>query len=146
MAEQSKTVDAALTLLAALRDGGDDATTARLARRLGLSRTATARLLATLQAHRLARRTPAGWTLGDGLLDLARHVAATRAPQPGQATRARQATHAGQAAHVSVTEAADTTVSPNGGGPCPTTDGSARSRPSATPSSELPTGASTPRR
>jgi hypothetical protein len=129
MAEQSKTVDAALTLLAALRDGGDDATTARLARRLGLSRTATARLLATLQAHRLARRTPAGWTLGDGLLDLARHVAATRAPQ-----------------HVSVTEAADTTVSPNGGGPCPTTDGSARSRPSATPSSELPTGASTPRR
>jgi DNA-binding IclR family transcriptional regulator len=76
MAEHSKTVDAALTLLAALRnDDGDATTTAELARRLGLSRTATARLLATLEAHDLARRTPAGWTLGQGVLGLARQVA-----------------------------------------------------------------------
>ena len=77
MAEQSKTVDAALTLLAALRDnGGHEATTADLARRLGLSRTATARLLATLAAHDLATRTASGWALGQGLRGLAGHVSA----------------------------------------------------------------------
>jgi hypothetical protein len=74
MAERSKTVDAALNLLVALRDNHGDATTAELARRHNLSRTATARLLATLEAHDLATRTPAGWTLGRGLLGLARHV------------------------------------------------------------------------
>lgn len=74
MAEQSKTVDAALSLLAALRDDHADTTTAELARRHNLSRTATARLLATLEAHDLATRTPAGWALGPGLLGLARHV------------------------------------------------------------------------
>jgi IclR helix-turn-helix domain len=74
MAEQSKTVDAALSLLAALRDDNGDTSTAELARRHNLSRTATARLLATLEAHDLATRTPAGWALGQGLLGLARHV------------------------------------------------------------------------
>ena len=105
MAEQSKTVDSALTLLTLLADGdgggraddgthspdahdpddgsggragpdpADGATTAAaLARTLGLSRSAVARLLATLEAHGLARRTGQGWGPGLGLLALAAGV------------------------------------------------------------------------
>jgi DNA-binding IclR family transcriptional regulator len=73
VAEQSKTVDSALTLLAALAaaDDRDGSSAASLARALGLSRTAVARLLATLEAHGLARRTDRGWRAGLGLLTLA---------------------------------------------------------------------------
>jgi DNA-binding IclR family transcriptional regulator len=117
VAEQSKTVDSALTLLTLLADGdsggrtddgtagggdtpathrpedragdrsdraGDQAgpvpadgaatTAAALARTLGLSRSAVARLLATLEAHGLARRTGQGWGPGLGLLALAAGV------------------------------------------------------------------------
>lgn len=71
MAEQSKTVDSALTLLALLADSREPATATSLARRLGLSRTAVARLLSTLEAHGLARRIDHGWGAGLGLLALA---------------------------------------------------------------------------
>ena len=76
MTEQSKTVDSALTLLTLLVDDtpagdGRPATAASLARALGLSRTAVARLLATLEAHGLARRVGSGWGPGLGLLALA---------------------------------------------------------------------------
>jgi DNA-binding IclR family transcriptional regulator len=74
MAEQSKTVDAALTLLALLSQSEGDCTAASLARSLELSRSAVARLLTTLEGHDLARRTPAGWGLGLGLLVLAANV------------------------------------------------------------------------
>jgi DNA-binding IclR family transcriptional regulator len=71
VAEQSKTVDAALTLLTLLAEQEGEPTAAALARTLGMSRTAVARMLATLECHGLARRTEAGWRLGLGLLALA---------------------------------------------------------------------------
>ncbi|MGH9111598.1 MAG: IclR family transcriptional regulator domain-containing protein [Acidimicrobiales bacterium] len=76
MAEQSKTVDAALSVLAILSQGEGHCTAASLARSLRLSRTAAARLLSTLEAHDLARRTARGWGLGLGLLALAANVEA----------------------------------------------------------------------
>lgn len=77
MAEQSKTVDSALallTLLAVGRASRPAPTAASLARALGVSRTATGRLLATLEAHGLARRVDDGWEAGLGLLALAAGV------------------------------------------------------------------------
>jgi DNA-binding IclR family transcriptional regulator len=71
VAEQSKTVDAALSLLTLLAGGDEQPTAASLARRLGTSRTAVARMLTTLESHRLARRTDRGWGPGLGLLALA---------------------------------------------------------------------------
>ncbi len=68
MAEQSKTVHAALSLLTLLAAGDEPPTAASLARRLGMSRTAVARMLTTLEAHRLARRAGGGWAPGLGLL------------------------------------------------------------------------------
>jgi DNA-binding IclR family transcriptional regulator len=69
--EQSKTVDAALSLLTLLADQDGEPTAASLSRALGMSRTAVARMLATLEAHGLARRTDQGWRPGLGLLALA---------------------------------------------------------------------------
>jgi DNA-binding IclR family transcriptional regulator len=71
VAEQSKTVDAALTLLTLLADEDGEPTAASLSRALDMSRTAVARMLATLEAHGLARRTDRGWRPGLGLLALA---------------------------------------------------------------------------
>jgi DNA-binding IclR family transcriptional regulator len=71
MPEQSKTVDAALSVLTLLAGGDDQPTAASVARTLNMSRTAVARLLATLEAHGLARRTGRGWGPGLGLLALA---------------------------------------------------------------------------
>ncbi|HEY8524807.1 MAG TPA: hypothetical protein VIL48_07595 [Acidimicrobiales bacterium] len=49
-------------------------TAAAFARRLRMSRTAVGRMLATLEAHGLARRTERGWDLGFGVLALAGRV------------------------------------------------------------------------
>jgi DNA-binding IclR family transcriptional regulator len=73
MAEQSKTVDTALTLLRLVADR-PGATTAALARDLAQSRSAVGRMLVTLESHGLARRTPHGWVAGLGLLALATGV------------------------------------------------------------------------
>jgi DNA-binding IclR family transcriptional regulator len=73
MAEQSKTVDTALTLLRFVADR-QGATTASLARDLMQSRSAVGRMLVTLESHGLARRTPHGWVAGLGLLALAAGV------------------------------------------------------------------------
>jgi DNA-binding IclR family transcriptional regulator len=78
VAEQSKTVDAALRLLGILGSGPDagpsDSSAAALSRRLRLSRTAVGRILTTLEAHGLARRTDRGWDVGFGVLALAGRV------------------------------------------------------------------------
>jgi DNA-binding IclR family transcriptional regulator len=71
VAEQSKTVDSALSLLALVAGSGGSPTAAALARTLDLSRTAVARQLTTLESHGLVRRTGAGWGPGLGLLTLA---------------------------------------------------------------------------
>src|SRR5919106_15566 len=73
-AEQSKTVHAAPPLLPPLGGGRGAGGGGARPRRLGLSRSATARLLTTLEAHDVARCTPAGWGLGLGLLALAANV------------------------------------------------------------------------
>ena len=92
MAEQSKTVDSALTLLALVAGADGSPTAASLARTLGLSRTAVARLLATLESHGLVRRTGPGWGPGLGLLTLAEGIepqlrALARAELEGLAAR-----------------------------------------------------------
>jgi DNA-binding IclR family transcriptional regulator len=71
VAEQSKTVDAALRLLTLVAEASDQPSAAALARTLGVSRTAVARMLATLERHGLARRIDRGWAPGLGLLALA---------------------------------------------------------------------------
>ena len=71
MAEQSKTVDSALTLLTLVAGANGSPTAASLARTLGVSRTAVARLLTTLESHGLVRRAGPGWGPGLGLLALA---------------------------------------------------------------------------
>ena len=73
MAEQSKTVDTALTLIRLVADR-QGATTASLARDLLQSRSAVGRMLVTLESHGFARRTPHGWVAGLGLLALAAGV------------------------------------------------------------------------
>ncbi|HEU5269693.1 MAG TPA: IclR family transcriptional regulator [Jatrophihabitans sp.] len=73
MPETSKTVSQALRLLLALADGG--ASVAVLSRRLGLSRTVTQRLLATLREHGFVHRTVDGdYQLGMALVHLASRV------------------------------------------------------------------------
>ena len=74
MTEQSKTVDSALAVLALVAHGDGAPSAASLARALRLSRTAVARLLATLEVHGLVRRTDQGWAPGLGLLALAAGV------------------------------------------------------------------------
>lgn len=74
MTEQSKTVDSALAVLALVAQGDGPSSAASTARTLGLSRTAVARLLATLEGHGLVRRTDRGWAPGLGLLALAAGV------------------------------------------------------------------------
>lgn len=74
MTEQSKTVDSALAVLALVAHGDGARSAASLARALSLSRTAVARLLATLEGHGLVRRTDQGWAPGLGLLALAAGV------------------------------------------------------------------------
>jgi DNA-binding IclR family transcriptional regulator len=51
-----------------------DSSAAALSRRLRLSRTAVGRILTTLEAHGLARRTEWGWDVGFGVLALAGRV------------------------------------------------------------------------
>jgi DNA-binding IclR family transcriptional regulator len=75
MAEGSKTVDQALRLLVELREGGPG-TVAELGRRVGVSRSAAGRLLTSLEAHRFARRTDAGFDLGFDLLQFSAGLAA----------------------------------------------------------------------
>jgi DNA-binding IclR family transcriptional regulator len=91
MAEQSKTVDKALDLLLAVGDGrggrvGD------LARRTGQSRTATLRLLTSLERRGFVRRTTDGFALGAALLRLGLQVepAIRRAARPGLEALAAQ--------------------------------------------------------
>ncbi len=73
MPETSKTVHHALDVLGHLRAEGP-APAASIAARLGLSRTVVARLLATLAAHDLVRRTDGGFAVGLGILELAAGV------------------------------------------------------------------------
>lgn len=101
MAEQSKTVDSALTLLTLLAAGHEGTTAAALARSLGLSRSAVARLLATLESHGLARRAGAGWTPGLGLIGLAAAVE-PQLRSLGRRELERLAHHFGETAVLSV--------------------------------------------
>ena len=73
MAEQSKTVDTALTLLRLVADRPGDST-ASLARGLGQSRSAVGRMLVTLESHGLPAAPRTGGWPGSGLLALAAGV------------------------------------------------------------------------
>lgn len=73
MAEQSKTVAKALDLLLTMGDGGGGGVS-DLARRTDQSRTATLRLLTSLERHGFVRRTADGYALGTALLRLSLQI------------------------------------------------------------------------
>ncbi len=94
MPEQSKTVDEALEVLTALAAIGPT-TPGELARRLAISPTAVRRLLVTLEAHDIARRTAQGWAPGLALVTLASGVERTiRAAARSHLSALAEATHA----------------------------------------------------
>jgi DNA-binding IclR family transcriptional regulator len=73
--ETSQTLDRGIRVLAALADATSGLTVAQLAERVGAPRTAGYRLVATLEAHGLARRDADGRVrLGVGVLRLAARV------------------------------------------------------------------------
>src|SRR5256885_14692392 len=70
--ETSQTLDRGIRALTALADSTSGLTVAQLAEQVGAPRTAGYRLVATLEAHGLARRDPGGRVhLGLGVLRLA---------------------------------------------------------------------------
>jgi DNA-binding IclR family transcriptional regulator len=74
----SKTLDRGLRILEALRKEPEGLTVSELAEALGVHRAAIYRLLITLGAHRLVRRTPHDrYALGMGLIELAGGVASS---------------------------------------------------------------------
>lgn len=74
-AEISQTLDRGLRLLSLLAETGDGLTVTEAAGALGVNRTVVYRLAATLEAHGLLRRSPAGrLSLGFGVLALANAV------------------------------------------------------------------------
>ncbi len=73
--ETSQTLDRGLRLLTLLAETGSALTVSEIAQRLDLNRTIVYRLVATLEMHRLVRRTGDGQVqIGTGALQLARGV------------------------------------------------------------------------
>ncbi len=105
--ETSQTLDRGIRVLAALADSPSGLTVAQLAERVGAPRTAGYRLVATLEAHGLARRDAEGRVhLGVGVLRLAARVHPLLRQAAAPALR-RLAEDVGATAHLTVAEGAD---------------------------------------
>jgi len=94
MPETSKTADQALSILEMIADNGAQSI-ADLARDMQLSRTVVYRLLTTLEAHGLVRRSHSLYRLGPKLFALVQHVEravrdAARAPMADLAGSIRE--------------------------------------------------------
>jgi DNA-binding IclR family transcriptional regulator len=105
--ETSQTLDRGIRVLTALADSPSGLTIAQLAERVGAPRTAGYRLVATLEAHGLARRDADGRVhLGVGVLRLAARVHPLLRQAAAPALR-RLAEDVGATAHLTVAEGAD---------------------------------------
>jgi DNA-binding IclR family transcriptional regulator len=105
--ETSQTLDRGIRVLTALADATSGLTVAQLAERVGAPRTAGYRLVATLEAHGLARRDPDGRVhLGVGVLRLAARVHPLLREAATPALR-RLAEAVGATAHLTVAEGPD---------------------------------------
>ena len=105
--ETSQTLDRGIRVLTALADATSGLTVAQLAERVGAPRTAGYRLVATLEAHGLARRDTDGRVhLGVGVLRLAARVHPLLREAATPPLR-RLAEAVGATAHLTVAEGAD---------------------------------------
>jgi DNA-binding IclR family transcriptional regulator len=105
--ETSQTLDRGIRVLAALADATSGLTVAQLAEHVGAPRTAGYRLVATLEAHGLARRDPDGRVhLGVGVLRLAARVHPLLREAATPPLR-RLAEAVGATAHLTVAEGPD---------------------------------------
>ncbi|MEY9889430.1 DNA-binding IclR family transcriptional regulator [Catenulispora sp. MAP12-49] len=105
--ETSQTLDRGIRVLTALADATAGLTVAQLAERVGAPRTAGYRLVATLEAHGLARRDPDGRVhLGVGVLRLAARVHPLLREAATPPLR-RLAEAVGATAHLTVAEGPD---------------------------------------
>ena len=105
--ETSQTLDRGIRVLTALADATSGLTIAQLAERVGAPRTAGYRLVATLEAHGLARRDPDGRVhLGVGVLRLAARVHPLLREAATPPLR-RLAEAVGATAHLTVAEGPD---------------------------------------
>jgi DNA-binding IclR family transcriptional regulator len=105
--ETSQTLDRGIRVLTALADATSGLTIAQLAERVGAPRTAGYRLVATLEAHGLARRDAEGRVhLGVGVLRLAARVHPLLREAATPALR-RLAEAVGATAHLTVAEGPD---------------------------------------
>ena len=105
--ETSQTLDRGIRVLTALADATSGLTVAQLAERVGAPRTAGYRLVATLEAHGLARRDPDGRVhLGVGVLRLAARVHPLLREAATPPLR-RLAEAVGATAHLTVAEGPD---------------------------------------
>lgn len=105
--ETSQTLDRGIRALTALADSTSGLTVAQLAEHVGAPRTAGYRLVATLEAHGLARRDSDGRVhLGVGVLRLAARVHPLLRQAATPALR-RLAETVGATAHLTVAEGAD---------------------------------------
>nr|WP_228555808.1 helix-turn-helix domain-containing protein [Catenulispora pinisilvae] len=105
--ETSQTLDRGIRVLSALADATAGLTVAQLAERVGAPRTAGYRLVATLEAHGLARRDPDGRVhLGVGVLRLAARVHPLLREAATPPLR-RLAEEVGATAHLTVAEGPD---------------------------------------
>lgn len=105
--ETSQTLDRGLRVLTALADSTTGLTIAQLAEHVGAPRTAGYRLVATLEAHGLARRDTDGRVhLGMGVLRLAARVHPLLRQAAAPALR-RLAEAVGATAHLTVAEGTD---------------------------------------
>lgn len=105
--ETSQTLDRGIRVLTALADATSGLTVAQLAERVGAPRTAGYRLVATLEAHGLARRDPDGRVhLGVGVLRLAARVHPLLRDAATPPLR-RLAEAVGATAHLTVAEGPD---------------------------------------
>ena len=104
MEETAQTLDRGLRLLQYVADAPGGLTITEAARRLGVGRAVVYRLTATLTAHGMIRRDPAGRLhLGAGVLHLARRVQPLVAEAALPALR-RLAEQVGATAHLTVAE------------------------------------------
>ncbi|HEU4997911.1 MAG TPA: helix-turn-helix domain-containing protein [Lapillicoccus sp.] len=102
--ETSQTLSRGLRVLETLAETAEERTPSELARVVGLPRPVLYRLLATLEAHRLVRRGPAGgYVVALGALELGRN-ALPALGMDAHAVLRRLAEETGAAAHLAVAE------------------------------------------
>ena len=96
-------LDRAVAVLRSLADGETESTAGEIARAVGLHKSTVHRLLMVLEHHRLVQKSPGGYQLGTGLLELGEKASArlTLSERAGPSLRELSA-HTGEGAHVTV--------------------------------------------